>query len=93
VSDFVVNQLLPVPLDILRNNSDFNTTIEELFDFNGDSPEYSLPGSLDSPVYLPPGIFDSPVYSPPRSLDSPVFSLPWSHKFDFSVYSLPGKYR
>ncbi len=51
MSGFFVNQLLPVPFDILRNNFDFSTIIEELFDFKGDSQVYSLLGSLDSPVY------------------------------------------
>ncbi len=39
-----VKQLLLVPLNILRKNFDFNTIIEELFDFF-DSPVHSLPGS------------------------------------------------
>ncbi len=36
VSGFFVKHLLLVPLDILRNIFDFNTVIEELFDFKGD---------------------------------------------------------
>jgi hypothetical protein len=59
VSGFYVKQLLLVPLDILKNNFDFNTKTEELFDFKGDSPVYSQPGRLDSPLYLPSS-FDSP---------------------------------
>jgi hypothetical protein len=78
VSGFFVKQLLLVPLHVPRNNFDFNTIIEEFFDFKGDSPVNSLTGSLDSLVYSLKGSFDSPVYSPPRNLDSPVYSLPRS---------------
>ncbi len=48
---FFVKQLPLVPLDILRNNFDFITIIDQLFGFNGDSLSYSLPWSLDSLVY------------------------------------------
>jgi hypothetical protein len=68
MSGFFEKQLFLVLLDILRSDFDFNTIIKELFDFKGDSP-----------VYSPPGSFDSPVYSAPRSLDSPVYSSPRSH--------------
>jgi hypothetical protein len=55
----------------LRNIFDFNTILEELFDFNDDSMVYSLPGSLDSPVYSPPGSFNSPMYSPKAGVSTP----------------------
>jgi hypothetical protein len=51
VSGFSVKQLLLVPLDILRNNFDFNALTEELFDFKGDSLVYSLLGA-STPRYI-----------------------------------------
>ncbi len=81
VHGFFRHQLL-VPTDTLRSNFEFNTMIEELFDLKGDSPVYSLLGSLDFPVYLPPESSDSPVYLPLGSLDSPTYSSSGSQKFD-----------
>ncbi len=84
--------IILVPLDILKNNFNFNTKNEELFDFKGDSPVYSLPGNRDFPVYSSPGSFrfSGVQYSPQRSLDSQMNSSPGSDKFNSLVYSLPG---
>jgi hypothetical protein len=82
---FSIKKLILVPLDILRNNFDFDTIIEELFDFKGDSPlfismesQIRLPGVFTArewrhPVFLLLGSGDTPVYSPSRNLVSPVF--------------------
>jgi hypothetical protein len=49
---------------------DFNTIIEDLFDFKCDPPVYSLTGRLDSPVYSPPGV-STPRYIHLQGVSTP----------------------
>ncbi len=80
---FFVKQLLLVPLDTSRNIFDFNTIIEELFDFKGDTPVYSPLASFKCPVYSSSASpkFDSPVYSlweveTPQCIQHSIESIP-----------------
>ncbi len=71
---FFVKQIPLVLSDTLRNNFDFNTIIEELFDFNGDFPgvfttrESQLPGVLSAGEFWLHGVFISPGKSRVRCI-------------------------
>ncbi len=84
-------QILLDPAGTLKINFDYNTIIEELFNFKSDSPLSLLLGSPDSPVYSPPGSFNSLVCLPLGCPNSPVYSSLENTKFDALVYSTQGR--